>query len=548
MTVTMKFCGAAGTVTGACFLVTHPRGRVLIDCGMFQGPKTVRALNYGPFPFDAKKLDAVLLTHAHIDHSGLLPKLCRKGYSDRILATAETNALLEWMLPDSGAIQEGEVERLNRRNARRGQGAVEPIYTRHQAEAMLRQLSSVERNVWVDAAPGARARFADAGHILGAASIELEIATGDARQRALRILFSGDIGPAGKAFSTGPQAGEDFDYVVVEATYGDRERPRVTEASRRSALRREVLAARKAGGNLVIPAFAVERTQELLHDLVFLMGKGSLPRMPVFLDSPLAARATAVFERYRGRLNIPAGGGSPFRAPNIHFVETVEQSKALNRVAGGAIVLAGSGMCEAGRIRYHLESNLWRPEATVLLVGYQAPGTMGAVLKQGPSSVRIHGQEVAVRARIRSLDVYSGHADRRELLDWITQRLPIRRGIFVTHGEEEALADLKKGIVALGLEASRVIIPRFDQTFALSPGSAPRAIKSSDARLAPDAEGFVRGQDWHNDYARVALAMQHRLRDMKDDAARHRLLRQLERDLDSKKPGSRGPEGSPRAR
>lgn len=533
MTVTLRFCGAAGTVTGSCFLLSHRGGKILVDCGMFQGPKTLRELNYGPFPFDPRRIDSVLLTHAHIDHSGLLPKLCRDGYSGRILATLETKALLKWMLPDAGAIQEAEVQRLNRRNARRGRASVEPIYTQGQAEATLRQIAAVKRDMWVEATPGIRARYVDSGHILGAASIEIEVASGDPRWPFVRLLFSGDIGPRGKAFSRGPQGSSNFDYLVVEATYGDRDRPRVSEAGRRAALKREVLAARKSGGNLLIPAFAVERTQELLHDLVALMADGSLPRMPVFLDSPLASRATAVFERFRHRLGLPRQGDSPFRATNVHFVETVEQSKALDRLAGGAIIIAGSGMCEAGRIRYHLENNLWRPEATVLFVGYQAPGTVGALLKQGAPAIRIHGQEITVRARIRDLDVYSGHADRQELLAWIEARLPVRRGMFLTHGEDSALAGLREGIVATGFDRSRVIVPRLDQTFELFPAAAARLVKTAGgSRLAPQAEALTAGKDWHNDYAALVLDLQHRLQGTADERSRRKLLRKLRRAID----------------
>lgn len=534
MTVALKFCGAAGTVTGAAFLVAHPKGRVLIECGLFQGPKTLRELNYGAFPFDPATLDAVLLTHAHIDHSGLLPKLCTQGYGGRIFATPETNALLEWLLPDSGAIQEGEVQRLNRRNARRGRPPVEPIYTRAQAEAMLGQLAPVERETWVEVAPGVRARFVDAGHILGAASVELEVATGDPKQRFVRLLFSGDIGPDVKALSHGPKGAENFDYLVVEATYGDRERGRGSEAGRRAALQREVRAALKAGGNLLIPAFAVERTQELLHDLITLMAQGALPKVPVFIDSPLATRATEVFERHRDRLRLPSGG-EPFRAPNIRFVETAEQSMALARLTGGAIIIAASGMCDAGRIRYHLQNNLWRPEATVLFVGYQASGTMGALLQQGVRSVRIHGQEIAVRARLRTLDVYSGHADRRELLAWIKDRLPVRRGVFVVHGEEGALAALKDGIVDLGLDEPRVIIPRLDQTFVLHPAGTPRPRKeAARPRLDPvGAASLAEGRDWHNDYASLVLDLQQSLRSTADDRTRQALLRRLKRALDA---------------
>lgn len=531
MTVAIKFCGAAGTVTGAAFLVAHPQGRVLVECGLFQGPKTLRELNYGSFPFEPGSLDAVLVTHAHIDHSGLLPKLCAAGYRGRIFATPETNALLEWLLPDSGAIQEGEVQRLNQRNARRDRPPVEPIYTRAQAEAMLGQLAPVEREAWFEVAAGVRARYVDAGHILGSASIELEVATGDPKQRFVRLLFSGDIGPDAKAFSHGPRGAENFDYLIVEATYGDRERGRMTDAGRRAALQREVKAALKAGGNLLIPAFAVERTQELLSDLVTLMAEGGLPKVPVFIDSPLATRATEVFERYRDRLRLPSGAAEPFRAPNIRFMETAEQSMALARLTGGAIIIAASGMCDAGRIRHHLKNNLWRPDATVLFIGYQASGTMGALLQHGVSPVRIHGQEIAVRARLRKLDVYSGHADRRELMAWIKDRLPVRRGVFVVHGEENALAALKEGVLGLGLEDWQVVVPRLDQTFVLHPAAAPRPRReAAPPRLDPGAAAtLAKGRDWHNDYASFVLDLQTALRHTADDRSRQTLLRRLKR-------------------
>jgi metallo-beta-lactamase family protein len=533
VTVAIKFCGAAGTVTGSCYLVAHPHGRLLIDCGLFQGPKTLRELNYGAFPFDPRQLDAVLVTHAHVDHSGLLPKLYTQGYAGRIYATAETNALLEWMLPDSGAIQEGEVQRLNRRNARRGRTPVEPIYTRADAEACLKQLAPVQRDSWIEIAPGVRARYRDAGHILGACSIELEIATDDPKQRLLRILFAGDIGPDQTAFYSGPQGTENFDYVVVESTYGDRDRPRVTADGRRKALKTEVLAALKAGGNLIMPAFAVERTQELLSDLCGLMAKREIPAVPVFLDSPLAIRATEVFEHYRRDLQIPDDLPDPFHAPNIRYVTSAEQSMALSRVSGGAILMAASGMCDAGRIRYHLKNNLWRSDATVLFTGFQAAGTMGALLQRGVKSVRIHGEEIRVAARIRSLDVYSGHADRKQLLAWVAARLPIRRSVFVTHGEEAALLALKDGIVELDIPASRVIIPRLDQTFVLHPAAAAREdARATEPRLSGDAATAIReGRDWHNDYASFILDLQGALGTIADDRGRRTLLRRLKRSL-----------------
>lgn len=531
MTVAIKFCGAAGTVTGSCYVVEHPQGRLVVDCGLFQGPKTLRELNYGPFPFDVAAVDAVLLTHAHIDHSGLLPKLGLQGFNGPVYATPGTIDLLGVMLPDTGAIQESEVERLNRRNVRRGRPEVQPIYTRRDAEAMLTRLAPVDYEVWREIGPGVRARFWNAGHILGAASVELELATGDPKRRFLRLLFSGDLGPGGKMFHPDPQAPDNYDHLVVESTYGDRDRADLPEADRRAALRTEVEAAMVAGGNLIIPAFAVERTQELICDLLCLIEDGQLPKLRIFLDSPLAIRATEVFERHlRTR---PAGRCPQFRAPNLRFVEAAQESAALARINGGAIIIAGSGMCDAGRVRQHLKNNLWRPGATVLLVGFQAPGTLGHLLESGAARVRIHGEEIAVKARIRRLDVYSGHAGRADLLDWVKARLPVG-SVFLCHGEESALAAMQDGVAALGVEQTHVLIPRLDQTFVLDrAGRATRLQAEAPPRLAPFAAAAIKaGRDWHNDYAALMLDLQHRLQDAADDAERMRLLKRARRLLE----------------
>ena len=532
MTVAVKFCGAAATVTGSCYVVEHPGGRLLVDCGLFQGPKTLRELNYGPFPFEVAAVDAVLLTHAHIDHSGLLPKLALQGFAGPVIATPGTIDLLGVMLPDTGAIQESEVERLNRRNVRRGRPEVQPIYTRRDAEAMLTRLQPVDYEAWSEIGPGVRARFWNAGHILGAASVELELATGDPRRRFLRVLFSGDIGPGGKMFHPDPDAPENYDHLIVEATYGDRDRADLAEAERQELLRAEVAAAMAAGGNLIVPAFAVERTQELLCDLLCLIEDGRLPKLQIFLDSPLAIRATEVFERH---LNSRAPG-SPcpqFRAPNVRFVETAEESASLARINGGAVFIAGSGMCDAGRVRQHLKNNLWRPGATVLLVGFQAPGTLGHLLDAGAARVRIHGEEIAVKARIRRLDVYSGHAGRTDLLDWVRARLPVG-SVFLCHGEEAALESMRDGVAALGMDRARVLIPRLDQTFVLDrAGRATRLHTEAPPRLAPYAAAAVTaGRDWHNDYAALMLDLQHRLQEAPDDAERMRLLKRARRLLE----------------
>jgi len=284
MSVSLTFHGAASTVTGSCFLVGTEHGQLLVDCGLFQGTKTIRELNYQDFPFQPSKLAAVLLTHAHIDHSGLIPKLIRKGFRGQIIATEPTADLLGFMLPDSGYIQESEVERLNRRNRQRGRPRVEPIYTKRDAEAALEQLSTCAYGEWLEPLQGVRARYWNAGHILGSASIELEIA--QAKGGALKLLFSGDIGPDEKAFHAAPEAPSDVDYLVVESTYGNRDRTEVTLDQRRRKLGEEVRAALDAGGNLLIPAFAVERTQELLLALSRLIRDGVIPEVPVFIDRP----------------------------------------------------------------------------------------------------------------------------------------------------------------------------------------------------------------------------------------------------------------------
>lgn len=511
----ITFHGAAGGVTGSCFLVRHVGGSLLVDCGMFQGSKSVQELNYRDFPFDPTEPSVLLLTHAHIDHSGLIPKLYRHGFTGKVVTTHGTADLLTFMLPDSGFIQESEVRRLNRRNRQRGGREVEPIYTQADAERALLHIRPVERDVWVEVEPGVRARFWDAGHILGSASIELEV-PGEAGP--VRILFSGDIGPGDKPFHGDPKGPARPDWLVVESTYGGRDRPLVTAAERRAQLGAELKEALALGGPVLIPAFAVERTQELLYDLDLLFDSGVLPAVNVFLDSPLAIHVTRVFDRHLPEIN-EAGTPAPFSRRNLHLTEDVEASKRLNRISGEAIIIAASGMCEAGRIRHHLKNNLWRQSATVLLVGYQAPATLGRLLQEGVGRVRIHGEEVQVRARIRTLDTYSGHADRGHLLRWTLDRLPVSGGIFVVHGEEQERVTLKGGLVAAGIDAAKIHIPALDSQWHLT----DRGARSVDTpSVAPRV--VTAAKDWHNDYAATMLALSEKVRGEKDDMAREALL------------------------
>lgn len=529
MAITIRFCGATRTVTGSCFLIRTPDVSFLVDCGLFQGHKTLKALNYEPFPFEPKDIGFVLQTHAHIDHSGLLPKLWKAGFKGPVHMTRGTRDLLSFMLPDSGHIHEMDVENLNVRYARRDRAQVEPIYTQLDAEACQESFRTVEYGTWIEVGEGVRARYWNAGHILGSASIELEMATGCEDQRMLRVLFSGDIGPEHKLFQPDPDAPTDFDYVICESTYGGRRRTRATADERRMFLAQEVKHALRADRILLIPLFAVERTQEILSDLTRLQQSGAIPSVPIYLDSPLAIRITKVFQSHAREMEELDTRPSLLSNPNFRFTETADESKAIDRVKGGAIVLAASGMCDAGRIRHHLKRWLWSEQATVLLAGYQAQGTLGRLLADGVKAVRIQGDDVKVRATIRQTDLYTGHADGAELVDWIRQRQPIRRALFLVHGEDAEVSALRDEVVRGGMEEVRVIAPVLDDEMELlsnGPGPRPRPVPR---RLQPEVIGRA---DWHNDLAQFMLDVRDRFERAADDRSRSILMRRLRRALE----------------
>lgn len=529
MSLTIRFFGAARTVTGSCCLFETRSGRFLVDCGLFQGPKTVKELNYGPFPFRAAGVNAVLLTHAHIDHSGLLPKLVRSGFSGHILATRGTIDLCSYMLPDAGSIQESEVAALNRRNASRGRAEVSPIYTQADAIASLQSFVPVDYEEWADVIPGVRARYWNAGHLLGSASIEIEIADQNPSRKPLRILASGDIGPDSKLLQPGPRAPAGFDYILSESTYGNRERAPVTPDSRRARLSAEVRDAAARQGPLLIPAFAVERTQELIVDLVDLMERNEIPAAPIFLDSPLAIRATEIFRKYASSLDPAVDVRRLLNSPLLRFTETVDESKAIAKLTGFHIIIAASGMCDAGRIRHHLRNWLWNARATVLLVGFQPHGTLGRFLIDGSKAVRIQGNEIKVAAQIRSIDDYSGHADGSELAHWIAERRPVQRGVFLIHGEEPAIAGLAERISERIIPAARVFQPLLDDGYELS-GEVPMLLDGAHRRrLEPEA---VVRLDWHNEMSKLILDINDRIEGAADDRARGVIVRRLRRALD----------------
>lgn len=521
----LTFHGAARSVTGSCFRLETDHGEILIDCGLFQGSKTEKELNYRPFPFAADKIAAVILSHAHIDHAGLLPKLVKHGFAGPIHATHATTDLAGVMLPDSAHIQEIEVEQFNRRAARRDRGSVTPIYTGADATACLAQFRAHSYNSWFAVLPGLRARFWNAGHLLGSASIEVELtqAGGDPR----RILFSADIGPDYKLMHPDPEGPSGVDYLICEATYGDRDRIDATADHRRQLLCDEVRAAMHPNGALLIPSFAVERAQELISDLGRLIAEGALPQIPIYVDSPLATKATRVFAKHHKELEEGAVLMRGLKSRHLHFTETREQSIALDRLKGFHIVIAASGMCDAGRIRHRLKNWLWRDEATVLFTGFQAVGTLGRILQDGAKSVRIQGDEFAVRARIQSLDLYSGHADGTGLRNWIKERLPIRHQMFLVHGEEPAMAGLAARLVDL-IAAGDILRPALDETFVLTPEGAQSLSPATPPRLAPEKVAHL---DWHNDVSRLLLEINEGLLASPDEKTRAALIRRLQRAL-----------------
>ena len=535
MAIRIKFHGAARTVTGSCYLIETERAKLLVDCGMFQGSKTERELNYRPFPFDPASLTAVLLTHAHIDHAGLLPKLVKHGYDKRIHCTHATADLCGIMLPDSGNIQEMEVKQLNQRRLKRGEEEVQPIYTLQDAMTALENFEGHPFETWFSPAPGMRARFWNAGHLLGSASIEVEVEQDGGKP--LRILFSGDIGPDNKMLEHDPEAPNNFDFVLCESTYGGRDRFERSEEARREILAREVNEAAARKGALLIPSFAVERTQELVTDLVKLMDTGKVPKANIFIDSPLASKATAIFTRHASELQHGGDLTRAFNSPFVRTTESVEDSKALARFTGFRIIVSASGMCEAGRIRHHLKNHLWQPSTTVLLAGFQAEGSLGRILQDGAKTVTIMGEEISVKAAIREIEDYSGHADGPELVQWVKERLPIGRSIFLTHGEEQGQRALAQDLQGLGVASECIIIPSLDSVYDLSGAACAFLAEETHPRIDP---AMVARFDSHNDLADLMLDIRDTVGSAADEKARGVIIRRLRRALSGSGEGGDG--------
>jgi len=431
----LTFLGANGTVTGSRYLVEFGGHRVLVDCGLFQGLKQLRLRNWAPFPVDPSTIDAVVLTHAHIDHSGYLPRLVEDDFRGVVHATQATTELCALLLPDSGHLQEEEAHFANRHGTSRHAPAL-PLYTEAQARACLPKFRSHEFGASFEPVPGMFVRFHAAGHILGAASVHLVTEAGS-------VLFSGDLGRSDDLLMKPPAPPASADVVLIESTYGNRLHERSdTSGALAEVINRTV----RRGGHVIVPAFAVGRAQLLLHALRLLKDQGRIPDVPVYLDSPMATNATALYQRHLGQHRLD-GDACAAMSRDVHVVNTADDSRALASLRFPAVIISASGMATGGRVVHHIEN--FAPDAanTILFVGYQAMGTRGAALVGGAREVRMHGRWVPVRAEVVSLEGLSSHADREELLAWLAGMATPPRHVYVTHGDPEA-ADSLRQIVA----------------------------------------------------------------------------------------------------
>ena len=463
----ITFLGAAQTVTGSMHLLDVNGARILLDCGLFQGRRRESFERKRTLPFDASELDAVVLSHAHIDHSGNIPNLVKSGYAGSIYTTSATRDLCGAMLLDSGHIQESDVAYLNRRRARKDLPPIEPTYTVEDATASLSSFVAIDYHHSFQVAPGTKVTFYDAGHILGSALTVLDI---EEAGRRFRVCFTGDLGRKGLPIIRDPEVVPDVDYLITESTYGDREHETPPYAQ---ALLCEIIhSAHDRGGKVIIPSFAVGRTQEIVFDLHKLTVSECLPDVPVFVDSPLAVNVTEIFrlhpECYDAEVQrFLQRREDPFGFYRLHYTRSVDESKALNTFEGPCVIISASGMCEAGRILHHLKNHIGDERNTVLFVGFQVQNTLGRKILDGDKRVSILGQKWTVRAQVRSIQGYSAHADRNELLSFVDRLVESDRlkRVFCVHGDQEARQALAEGIRQLGLD--RVLIPERGQQIEL---------------------------------------------------------------------------------
>lgn len=445
----IHFCGAASGVTGSCHLITTKNHKILLDCGQFQGGKAQEALNYEPFPFNPSEIDYVILSHAHIDHCGRIPLLVQRGFKGVIYCTDATADLVDVMLKDSGYIHEKEAEWKNRKAERAGKPLVKPLYTYNDAVESLKYIKPVLYDQLIELNEDMKVVFNDAGHILGSSIVELWVSEDD---NVSKLVFSGDLGVKGRPILRDPVIIKKADYVIMETTYGNRLHEQNTKSI--EDLMNIVVKTIKRGGTVVIPSFAVGRTQELIYEFNRFYEEREeyrkiLENLMVYVDSPMATTATEVFRKNAQVFDEETkkyilNGNNPLDFKNLKFTRTTEESQYLNMDQHPKVIISASGMCEAGRIRHHLKHNLWNPKSSIVFVGYQAEGTLGRMLVEGADSVMLFGEEIHVNAEIYNLEGFSGHADRDGLLSWLSGFIEKPSEIFLVHGEAESKLEFAK--------------------------------------------------------------------------------------------------------
>ena len=442
----IKFLGAARTVTGSCYIVEANSHRFAIDCGMHQGNAEIEKRNWDIDVYEPKSIEFFLITHAHIDHSGLLPRLVQKGFSGPIYTTAPTKDLLEIMLQDSAHIQEMEAQWKSRKRARHGDERIESLYTQKDVQATLPFLKAVVYEKRFSPCEGVEVTFRDAGHILGSSMLDIRVMENGDKSK---LVFTGDVGRASQLIVENPSIETSADFLFMESTYGNRDHK--NEADSLDELAEAIAYSYKNKEKVIIPAFAVERTQEIIYSLHLLHKDGRLPKnMPVYIDSPLAIKATEIFQRHTEYFDFKTrellkNGENPLSLPQLKFSETTEQSMAINTTKGQAIVISASGMADAGRIKHHLRHNLWREGASIVFVGFQAQGTTGRKIVDGAETVRIFQEEIAVKAKVFTINGFSAHAGQKQLIDWLSHFQTNNMQLFLVHGEssaQQALADV----------------------------------------------------------------------------------------------------------
>mgnify|MGYP000516146458 FL=1 len=471
----ITFLGATKMVTGSNFLVEGAGKKFLVDCGMYQGGDRDEMQNHEPFAYDVNEIDFMLLTHAHIDHSGRIPKLYKEGYRNPVITTKATRDLCSIMLPDSGHIQEQEIEWRNRKRKREGKEPLPPLYTAQDGIDTMEIFKPVNYDEIIEIDPNIYVRFNDAGHMLGSSIIEIWVKEDGKETKA---VFTGDLGNNDIPLLSSPTMIETADYLVMESTYGGRLHMRNDDKA--NLFLNIVSETLDKGGTVVIPSFAVGRTQEILYELNnlkdtqegedFKKKYATLMKAPVYVDSPLAISATEIFKENANLFDeetqaVIESGDNPLEFPGLQFTRTADESKALNEKNESSIIISASGMCEVGRIKHHLKHHLWDPNSTILFVGYQAPGTLGRRIVDGEKRVKIFGEEIAVNARIEYIEGYSGHADQEWLMNFVYSFITKPKHIFLVHGEPTGQEILKSKIVdEIGLP---VTIPEYGQTYTL---------------------------------------------------------------------------------